>query len=58
MLSVEECRECLDNLDFDDRKIEEIRDTLQAFVEQALDFAFDADTIIKQNNYENKNKNG
>jgi len=56
MVSIEECKEYLSDLGLDDKKIEEIRDTLEAFVEQSLDFAFDADTIIKQNKNEQSNE--
>lgn len=38
MLSIEECKKYIGDLDLTDKQIEEVRDILSAFVEQALDY--------------------
>lgn len=56
MISVEECKHYLDDLGLDDRQIKEIRDALEAFIQQTLDFTFDTDTILNANKNENSKK--
>lgn len=38
MLSIEECKNYIGDLNLTDKQLEEVRDVLSAFVEQALDY--------------------
>jgi hypothetical protein len=55
MLSVEECKKYIGDQGLSDQQIERIANNLQAFLEQAVDFVFEAGTLAnKQKNEKSK----
>jgi hypothetical protein len=44
-LSIEECKKYIGNLNLTDKQIEEVRDILYAFIEQALDYSIDSGIV-------------
>lgn len=54
MVSTEECKKHINRLDLSDKEVEKIRDLMTAFVEAALDFVFDPDTVVSKEAYEKK----
>ena len=45
MLSIEECKKYIEDLNLTDKQIEEARDLVYAFVEQALDYVTERDMV-------------
>ncbi|MCA9356808.1 hypothetical protein H6784_04880 [Candidatus Nomurabacteria bacterium] len=54
MLSIEECRQHLNDPELTDEKVEEIRDVLYSFAESALDKHLFSGSVSLQDNGEEK----
>lgn len=52
MVSIEECKKYIGNLDLNDRQIEAIRGYLYAFVEQSLDYVVGGGIVALSNEKE------
>lgn len=51
MITLEECKKYIGNLNLTDEQIEEVRGLLYAFVEKAMDFAVESGTfVLKEEN--------
>ena len=49
MISIEECKKYIGNLDLTDKQIEAIRGFIYAFVEQSLDYVIDSGIVALSN---------
>lgn len=46
MITIEECKKYIGNLNLTDKQIEEVRDLLYAFVEQSLDYVVNSGIVV------------
>lgn len=56
MISIEECKKYIGNLNLTDKQIEEVIDLLYSFIEQALDYSINS-SIVVLSKEKNKEKN-